>query len=418
MANIIDTLVVELAHDQTKLTQAQRQAVAAAKQLQEELLKHGKEQEAAGARIANFFENAKRELLGVMGIMLGGRTLAHFVEMNASIERNARTIGVSTEQLAKWGAMARLTGGDINSVTASMQGLADQIGMAQLTGNWGSLLQITSRLGINLKTTKDGLVDIDALLDDLNKTFQKMDPVSARTIGAMLGLDPSTINLLMLQRSEFERTRNSVAEMAKGLDEAAQRSSGLYKSFQLLRAEGDLWIAKIIAQWSPQFTAFLDKIRELLHLTSVDPESGAAGDIVRSDRAMMEKFMGKSPWQDPEGGLPLNLVPGGEPMLPRHPIFRGRQAKPTASVPDWLPFPSDLATGGAIPPALAKSYGAALAGASAPSGGTTNNSTSSTHIGTVNVNINGAASPEETGRSVQRVFQRFQNGAATYNGPH
>jgi hypothetical protein len=403
--------------------------------------------------------------------------------MEAAMSRSARNIGISTEQLGKWGLMAREVGGDVRSVTGSMMGLSDQIAQAQLTGNWGSMLQIFSRFGVNLKFTKEGLADIDDLMDQLNQTFSKMDRPTARALGAMLGLDSSTIELLSQQRSAFIESRDAAAQLAKGYAEAGKASEGLYREVEKTRGAIETWVSRTVGYWAPQLTEIAKKIREWFELTQTDPESGAGGNVVRGAKAQMERFLGKSPWQDSSAGPPLDLsdpragnmakflrglgfLESGFDPNAKNPTSSARGAfqfidrtaqqsinaglgdpraggfsdqagvaerwirmfKPEAAraidAGNWKlaeellksTFPS-LPGGTQTHEKLMPQFESILAGGGPRPGGGVTNSTSTTNIGTVNVNISGADSAEETGRSVYRWFQRFNQGTATYNGP-
>jgi hypothetical protein len=171
------------------------------------------------------------------------------------------------------------------------------------------------------------------------------------------------------------------------------------------------------ARWL-DLTGVLRKAKELLDYWLISPSSPEGQDIVKKDEEELHRRFGPSPWgttgvppgvQPAPGAAAMTVTPtaGGPFGDEDFDTYRNRGLsvgrRVGAIAPGRADFATYLHTGPTVGP---------------PGGGTTNNSSSSTNIGTVNVTISGAESPEETGRSVYRWFQRFSQGASTYNGPH
>ena len=205
MPNVIDTLVVELSLDPAKFTAAQQQAINLAKQAVVAHQQAAEQIEAAGKRLENFYAGLKREALGFVAAFFGARGIKEFVEYitkaDAALGRAAHTLDMSATELSAWQGVSRATGGTAESMTGSLQGLTDQIQRGLATGQWGSMLQVFSRFGINLRDSNGQLKTSGQLLLDLNAVFSRMDPARARAILQMLGMDPSTINVILMNRS-------------------------------------------------------------------------------------------------------------------------------------------------------------------------------------------------------------------------
>jgi hypothetical protein len=199
---VIDSLVLEFSLDPTKFTQGQRAVMQSLQQLSNAAHSQGNDVEASAKRTQNLISGVKREAIGLLALFFGARGIKDFVGnitlFDAALGRNAKTLDMNAGALAAWIGVARQTGGTAESITGSMQGLTDQLNRAEQTGEWGNLLQVFSSLSISVRDANGHFKTAGQLLLDINHAVQGMDAARARSRLQMLGIDPATINTLLL----------------------------------------------------------------------------------------------------------------------------------------------------------------------------------------------------------------------------
>lgn len=231
MANVVDSLVLELGLDPTKFTDGQRQALESLRKLQEQMEKSGKEADNEGKRIESFFTRLKTQSVALLAGYLGAREIARFVEettkADAALGRISKTTHMSTQELSVWrGAIERM-GGSGEAVLGTIQGLTDEINRFSLTGQSG-LLEPLANLQIFLDKGNGQFKTAGELLREINKAIQGMDAGRARSLLKMMGIDDDTINTLLSTTDAFNKL---LAEQEK-IAAVTERSSKASQEYQ------------------------------------------------------------------------------------------------------------------------------------------------------------------------------------------
>src|ERR1700685_2790197 len=201
MPTVIDSLVVELGLDPSKLSAGQRQALDQFKTLREQAVKEGKEVEAQGRRITDFFQRLQTEAIGIVGAFCGGRGIKDFVtwvtNVDAATGRLGRTLNMSTRDISAWQGAPEQTGGTAAGVTGSLQGLTDQINRFRITGE-GSVVGVVNALNMGLQDSHGNFKTAGALFLEMNAALAGREPGEARSFLQLLGIDDNTVNLLLM----------------------------------------------------------------------------------------------------------------------------------------------------------------------------------------------------------------------------
>lgn len=251
MPTVIDQLVVELGLDPSKFTQGQREAVEAYNKMLAEMENKSKVVEAQGRKTEQMFSDIKKQALGLLAAVMGGRGIAqfaaHMTQLDAAAGRTAHTLRMAIPDLSAWQGVARQTGGTAESMAGSMQGLTDQVNRFMLTGE-GSFLPILNVLKISLFDANKQLKTAGTLFLDIAKAVEGMDPDRARALMQSLGIDPQTINTLLLGE---QRLKNLVA---------AQREVGVASRESATEAQ------KLQSAWNFMLTWVEEKGRKLLQI--------------------------------------------------------------------------------------------------------------------------------------------------------
>lgn len=122
--------------------------------------------------------------LGVATYVLGEK----WARTGAEIDRTSRTIGVSAAELQAARAAGERFGVTADSVTASVEGLASTLYDAKYGAN-NLALGALNQLGVKLKQTKDGAVDVNqAMLDIADAIARQKDPGTQRKLASIFGM--------------------------------------------------------------------------------------------------------------------------------------------------------------------------------------------------------------------------------------
>src|SRR5215475_10325177 len=123
MANVVDSLVVELLLETKKFIQGQQQFLTSFKKTQEEANKQAKALEERARRTNQVLSSIKTQALSLIGIFLAGPGIKEFVQYittsDAALNRFSRAFNVSVTDLKKWQVDVELAGGQAEEVTTS-----------------------------------------------------------------------------------------------------------------------------------------------------------------------------------------------------------------------------------------------------------------------------------------------------------
>lgn len=215
--NIVDTLVVALDLDPSKFDTKQKQVYDRAKK---EAIGAAKEQEKQNKKTSDSIGKLRNQAVGLFSVFITGRGIKDFVKdlvtSDAATARFARTLGTSVQTLYAWQSAGELTGGSAAGIAASMKNLVSQFQMFSLTGQ-SSVLPYFRALGVSISDAYGKMRPVDQILLDLSTRFKGMSAPQAAAFGAQMGLDQSTINLLL---EGPEAVRKMLAEQKKNAPSA------------------------------------------------------------------------------------------------------------------------------------------------------------------------------------------------------
>ncbi len=165
----------------------------------------------------------------VVGLGVAAYAAAKFTEKWAengeAIKRSSEMIGIGAQDLQTFRGAAERNGVAADAMAGSLQAAAAALNDAK----WGRnpvALAALNQTGLQLKTTKDGLVDVKAMILDISDVIARQkNPQTQRTLAAVFGLE-AALPLLRKGRAAVE------AEMA-----ASEKTTTVYDAKQLEAAE-------------------------------------------------------------------------------------------------------------------------------------------------------------------------------------
>lgn len=236
---IIDALVVTFGLDPTDHAKGRKAIEDDQKKLRETSDKTSKTLQADNKKSGESVKQLRGELLLLFAAFTAGKGLKEFVgdiaTGDAQMGRFAKTLGMSVEELSKWRNLADLTGGSADGMQGSIQGLVDQFQQFQITGE-SSIIPYLRALGISISDLETGKMrPMRDILLDLADKFKGMDPSRAAALGKNLGLDPATINTLLLGREALKQLLDEQERMGITTQENAAVGAELQKNWAELK---------------------------------------------------------------------------------------------------------------------------------------------------------------------------------------
>lgn len=333
MPTVIDSLVVVLGLDPSKFTEGQKQAVLSLRKTEEGAEHTAKSMQSSGKKAAEFFSSIRNQALALTTALLGGMGLSRFAEhitqSDAAVGRMAKNVGMNTKELSAWQGAVQRAGGTSEGVTGSIKGLSRQFEMLALTGN-SEMIPFLTAAHVNLAKFFDTSVPMTDKLLELADAFQGMAPSKAQAIGAGLGLDEGTINLLMQGRVAVLDLLDKQKQLNAASEEDAKLAQKRQKEWQDLSDRFVGMARRILTDLTPAIETALGWLEKFItfaneHLTLTEV---VLGSIVGLFSTMAAISFAK---------LALSVM-GIVPVL---------AAASTAAAP-LLPIIAALAAGGAV----------------------------------------------------------------------
>lgn len=274
MPTIIDALIVTLGLDPTGFKAGEKDTEASVKKTKEAASKNTKEMEAKARAAGQVFDKVRNQVLALAATFTAGVGLKNFLaEMttaDASAGRTAHNIGVTTETLTAWQAVAERAGGTATGMTGSMQGLTQQFQQLQLTGQSG-VVPYFRAIGVEIATAEGKMRPMSAILLDLSDKMSKMDPARAQALGKGLGLDEGTVNVLLQGRKAIQGLLVEQEKLGRASKADADAAAVRQKEFNALgQASADLG-RKLLTTLTPALLVVVKALTALAEWFSRHP---------------------------------------------------------------------------------------------------------------------------------------------------
>jgi len=270
MATIIDSLAIELGMDSSSFEKGMKDVLAGMKKTSDAADRTAKDLEANGKKAAEFFGEIKRQVVGLFAVFTAGKGLSSFVSdivsSDAAVGRLAKNLGMSTETLSEWEGVAERAGGSAQGMASTLQNMTKQMQNIAITGTPGvQVLQSLAMSGINISKYFDKATTSSERLLMASDAFSHMDPARAQALGAGMGYDEGTINVLMQGRQAVMALLEEQKKIGATNEDDAKSAQALQAAWRALgQASTDLG-RKILTSLSPyiqQLSAALLKLAE------------------------------------------------------------------------------------------------------------------------------------------------------------
>ncbi|SEP57323.1 hypothetical protein SAMN03159444_00090 [Pseudomonas sp. NFACC02] len=208
-----------------------------------------------------------------LGAVLAGKlaidkVVGDFKNAGTELNNFNKLTGLSTQNVQALGQALTAQGGSAADAFSAMQKIQDLMA-SPITGNTGWFGDV-AKLGLN----PDVIIranDTAEALANIAGEFEHMTPLNQRLAGSALGLDDSTVRLLMRGRAEVEKqldSRNKLAVMTdKQVEDAARLTKATSELDQVFTDMGNTIageLAPAFAELAEDFVAFYRGNKELV----------------------------------------------------------------------------------------------------------------------------------------------------------
>lgn len=279
MATVIDALVVTLGLDPSGFTKGQKEASAAVARTKNEATGAAKEMEARGAQAAEFFGKIRNAAIGLFAVFTGASSFQQFARQtttnDAALSRLSRNLGLSTRELSAWQGAVERTGGSAAALDGSLSGLSREFQNFQLTGQ-SSVIPFFRAVGVQVADASGKLRPLSDILLDLSDKFKGMDPARASAIGAGLGLDQGTINLLMKGRDGVRQLLDEQGKLGTVSKEQAEAAERLQKAWADVAQAFTTVGRQLLTDFTPAIIKGLEALRDMALWFQAHPDAAKA----------------------------------------------------------------------------------------------------------------------------------------------
>ena len=184
-----------------------------------------------------------------------------WARLGFSVLKTSKIIGISTQKLMELRGVGDLTGISAETMTKGFQSFADTLQDAK----WGrnqAVFGMMKMLGIDLKHTRNGVIDTEAVLlklADKIKVIQKRDPATARKLAQSFGVEellPVLMQGSKAIRSYQQETRMLQGNITPGMIE---RANSFTLSINKMKLATQGTKAAIADKLIPVFQPLIDK---------------------------------------------------------------------------------------------------------------------------------------------------------------
>lgn len=214
------------------------------------------------------WENLKGILAGVLSIGAAVGGALNFVEQTKQISQFSSQLGMTVEQWQAWQGAAQSMGIEAQDLYDTFRDMSDWT-IDMVKNDSGPFKDFAKQTGISLKDVKGNMVGAEEALLRLSKAVEGMKPDEATGWLTQMGVDPTTISLILKGRKGIEDLVRSMKEKAVYDQRDIENSNKLQAAwssvtnvFQKLVATGLDLLAPAIDWVTEKADAFFKYVKE------------------------------------------------------------------------------------------------------------------------------------------------------------
>lgn len=284
MPTIIEKLILQTEIDNSKAKSGADEAEDQFKRTREQGKKTADDLDKNGGGGAKFFMRITAEAAKLLLLFKGASgiegMIRNLVSSSAQLGFNASNLGLSPDELKRWQNTAERMGGTAEGFVNTLATLSKAETEFNTTGNVSEPLKWLRMLGVSMQDGSGKLRDYSDILTDLHNKFMGLEAAGHDrrelfNVGASLGIDQGTLNLLLLGNKEFEREIALQKQIVHGQDAASKAALRLQQHVKELQQRFNQWAQDVMMRVEPKIEHLLDLLNEFGEWVKAHPDIGA-----------------------------------------------------------------------------------------------------------------------------------------------
>lgn len=273
MPTVIDSLVLTFNLDPSQFTRGQQQVLSDVRKMEDEAQRTARDTETTSKKLGELFTTAKREMLGFLGIAIGGAEAHKFFDfitnLDATTGRLSRTLGINVEELSAWQSAAKAFGGTGQEVVGTIMRLEQEVWNFRF-GAGSNLPGQLRALGISVfdqnnqpKTGVELLREMASAVEHL-----QMPTAGKAAFLRMLGIDETTINMVIQGRAELEKIIETMRRAGTTTRETAAETAAYQRAMGEFTTAATNAGRSLVRDFLPGLTWLIEKFTALIELSN------------------------------------------------------------------------------------------------------------------------------------------------------
>jgi hypothetical protein len=392
VATIIDSLVIELGLDASKLDEGQRNMVGKLRQLESATQAHLQPVEKGFNNLIGVFKEFQGRLLGIAGLIAGGigldRLVGDLARVNAQTGYLAKSLNLTTKELTAWQAAGRTMGVSPDDSISGLVNLRQMQAERSLKGTGGLYKLSSSYPQLSKKLTELGPdanpTSVARALAEWAEKEEK-DPNRARLALQDVGMSQGNINMLLQGVAAFDKMMKEAQKFGV-TDDQVKNFQELTKAFAELTNQSEKLTRIIVSELTPGIVHFIEILSKLVGALGPNKEAqeraDKKGDYPRSIFGRAQRWWKGGGFRDPPASFderfsgdgsgasaPGNAATPDDGSLPAPPGGRAGPATPGGAAPPSSTSKGNTPSAGGPPPSAPAPKSGSSPGAAAPNQG-------------------------------------------------
>lgn len=181
------------------------------------------------------------------------------------LEQMSRRTGIAIEDIQELGFASSVSGGSIEGMTASLEGLTERIGEAVSLGT-GEGVAIFEHLGIDIEDASGKAKNAGVIFDELRQKIVEMelDETQTLSIARKLGMTPDAVQLLRATNDEMATMRERSRELGIITTEQGDAVASYNDSLTIMNTAFDGLKRNIAVGFAPELQKLAERFTDLI----------------------------------------------------------------------------------------------------------------------------------------------------------